>query len=48
MRLVTSKHFSDGLEAVMRWSWADQVHAHKTIDALEDMADIARRASRET
>ena len=44
MRLVTSPHFSDGLIAIQGWTWADQVHAHKTLDALDDFADIARPA----
>lgn len=43
MRIVTSKHFGDGLVTVTRdWSFADQLHAHKVLDCLDDCAEAAR------
>jgi len=43
MRIATSPHFSDTLTAVAHeWSFADQVHAHQTLDALDDVVDICR------
>lgn len=43
MRIVVSEHFSDSFLAVSReWSFADQVHAHKTLDAIDDARALAR------
>ena len=43
MRIATSPHFSDTFAAVAHeWSWRDQVHAHMTLDALDDAAHLAR------
>lgn len=43
MRIVVSEHFTDTFQAVSQgWSFADQVHAHKTLDALDDIAAEGR------
>jgi hypothetical protein len=43
MRIATSPHYSDTLEAVEeRWSFARLVHAHKTLDALDDITAAQR------
>jgi len=43
MRIVTSDRFTDTYSAVAEsWSFRDQVHAHKTLDALDDIAAEGR------
>lgn len=43
MRIATSAHYSDTLEAIEeRWPFSRVVHAHQTLDALDEIAAAQR------
>ena len=43
MRIAVSKHYTDSLIDIReRWSFADLIEAHQTLDALDDVDVIMR------